>query len=57
MLLGVALCLLHHTLVAGWLEAGLGLNEMSRSLIVEGTGREGAGSKGGQVGQIHVVAS
>lgn len=55
MLLGAVL--LHHSLIAGWLEARLGLNEMSRPLIVEGAGREGAGSKGGKVGQVHVVAS
>lgn len=51
-LLGVVLVLLglsQHTFIAGCLEGRLGLNEMARALIVEGTGREGTGSEGGQV--------
>lgn len=59
-LLGVVLVLLglpHHTLIAGCLEGRLRLNKMSRSLIVESAGREGTGGEGGQVRQVHVVAS
>lgn len=59
-LLGAILALLglpHDALVAGGLEGRLGLNEVPRPLIVKGAGREGAGSEGRQVGQVHVVAS
>lgn len=59
-LLGVVLVFLgflQHAVVARCLEGRLRLNKMPRSLIVEGAGRERAGSESRQVGQVHVVAS
>lgn len=51
-MLGVILLLLgllHNTFIAGSLEGRLRLNKMPWSLIVKGTGREGAGSEGRQI--------
>lgn len=53
----LVLVFLDHTLVAGRLERRLRLDEVTRTLIVEGAGGEGAGREGGQVRKVHVVAS
>lgn len=46
-----------NAVVARGLEGRLRLDEMPRSLVVEGAGGEGAGSEGGEVRQVHAVAS
>lgn len=52
----ILLGVLHNTVIAGSLKARLGLDEMSRPLIVKSTGRKGAGGEGGQVRKVHDAA-
>jgi len=49
--------LFHNAVVAGRLKGRLRLDEVARSLIVEGAGGEDTGSELRQIGQVHAVAT
>lgn len=49
----ILLGFLYNAVIAGGLKAWLGLDEVSRSLIVEAAGGEGAGAEGGKVRKVH----